>query len=208
MSTFTDLSSFVSNIQPFLPNDRSFAVLDLYVAHMGQTADEYYELVHMYESHIQKHNHAMMNDPFPNSGFDIFVPKTTKFTKPWLTQMIDHQIKTQMHYFERSISPNQQVSAKSSPFYLYPRSSFSKTPLMLANHTGIIDCGYRGSILGAFRMLPMLPMESNEMEYTVEAKTRLLQICHPSLCPIFVRLVQAGDLEETVRGEGGFGSSG
>lgn len=208
MSSFTDLSTFVSNIQPFLPNDMSFAVLNLYVAHNGQSVDDYCDLYAVYESHIQKHNQAMMNDPFPNSGFDIFVPKTTQFTKPWLTHMIDHQIKTQMHYFERSARTNQEIIPRPSPFYLHPRSSFSKTPLMLANHTGVIDCGYRGSILGAFRMLPMLPVESNEMEYTVEAKTRLLQICHPSLCPIFVRLVQAGDLEETVRGEGGFGSSG
>ena len=53
------------------------------------------------------------------------------------------------------------MTIKSSPssvelptaFQIHPRSSMSKTPLMLSNHTGIIDCGYRGNIIGAFRCL-------------------------------------------------------
>ena len=32
-------------------------------------------------------------------------------------------------------------------YYLYPRSSISKTPLRLANSVGIIDAGYRGNIM-------------------------------------------------------------
>ena len=30
---------------------------------------------------------------------------------------------------------------------LYPRSSLSKTPFMLANSVGVIDAGYRGEVL-------------------------------------------------------------
>ena len=33
---------------------------------------------------------------------------------------------------------------------MYPRSSIYKTPLRLANNTGIIDSGYRGNLMGAF----------------------------------------------------------
>ena len=32
-------------------------------------------------------------------------------------------------------------------YYLYPRSSISKTPLRMSNSTGIIDAGYRGEII-------------------------------------------------------------
>ena len=31
-------------------------------------------------------------------------------------------------------------------FYVYPRSSISKTPLRMANSVGIIDSGYRGNL--------------------------------------------------------------
>jgi dUTPase len=73
---------------------------------------------------------------------------------------------------------------------------------MLANHVGIIDSGYRGNLIGAFRCL--LP----DKNYIVEQFTRLLQVCHPSLCPIYVVLVEESDLVDTERGAGGFGSTG
>ena len=36
-------------------------------------------------------------------------------------------------------------------YQIYPRSSLSKYPIMLANHVGIIDSGYRGNLIVAFR---------------------------------------------------------
>ena len=33
-------------------------------------------------------------------------------------------------------------------YYLFPRSSISKTPLRLANSIGLIDGGYRGELIG------------------------------------------------------------
>ena len=71
---------------------------------------------------------------------------------------------------------------------------------MLANHVGIIDSGYRGDLIGAFRCL--------DNEYNVESNTRLLQICHPSLCPVYVVIVPENELSNTERGSGGFGSTG
>ena len=71
---------------------------------------------------------------------------------------------------------------------------------MLANSVGIIDSGYRGPIIGAFRNI------SNQQErYVVEKNTRLLQICEPDLRPILVQLVDSSFFETTERGEGGFG---
>jgi dUTP pyrophosphatase len=103
-----------------------------------------------------------------------------------------------MYYCESN-----SISIKNTAFYIYPRSSISKTPLMLANNTGIIDSGYRGSLIGAFRWL-----RTNSDNYTVEQNTKLVQICHPSLCPIYVVLVNEEDLTSTERGDGGFGSTG
>ena len=88
------------------------------------------------------------------------------------------------------------------PYYIYPRSSISKTPLMLANHAGIIDTGYRGNLMTAVRNL------SNENNYTIEKHSRLFQICSGDLKPFFVIIVDKEDLSVTERNEGGFGSTG
>lgn len=85
------------------------------------------------------------------------------------------------------------------PYYLYPRSSISKTPLMMANSVGIIDKGYRGFIMAKVRNL-------GSVGYKVEEGTRLFQICSPDLSPIKVKMVS--QLSTTSRGEGGFGSTG
>jgi len=88
---------------------------------------------------------------------------------------------------------------------MYPRSSLSKTPLRLANSVGIIDAGYRNNLIGAFDLI------KNHVEtYFVEKHSRLLQICSPILCPIYVELVttQADLSTLTERNEGGFGSTG
>jgi dUTP pyrophosphatase len=142
-------------------------------------------LKQLYIPHVAAHNESMMNDPFPNAGFDIFVPTRTAFNIPFETVMINMGIKCEMAY------------GGPSAFLLLPRSTISKTPLMLANHTGIIDCGYRGNICGAFRAFT---------PYAVVGETRLLQICHPSLTPIMVEIVD--ELTDTKRGELGFGSTG
>lgn len=156
------------------------------------------ELRSLYESAIEKHNHSVRHSEFANSGFDLFVPEETIFSSAEFTnlrpgsfsdaKMVSMGVKAEM------------IGIASSPYYLYPRSSMSKTPLMLANHVGIIDSGYRGPLIGAFRNLSL-------STYTVEKHTRLLQICHPALEPFYVRLVDESDLSITERGEGGFGST-
>jgi dUTP pyrophosphatase len=128
-------------------------------------------------------------DPFPNSGFDLFVPEETSVGTD--VKMVSMDVKCEML----------DKDGYSIPYYMYPRSSLSKTPLMLANHVGIIDSGYRGFLIGAFRNL-------NMTSYTIEKHNRLLQVCHPSLCPIHVVMVDESELSSTSRGAGGFGSTG
>lgn len=145
-----------------------------------------------------------------DAGVDLYVPKDTVFnglgnilhsiTNEYVnvnnhdrnTSMIDMKIKCRM------------VDENGDPvsYYLYARSSITKTPLLLANSVGIIDRGYRGSIMAAFRNL-------SSSIYHVEKGTRLVQLCAPNLQPIKVKLVDSlASLGETKRGEGGFGSTG
>lgn len=85
-------------------------------------------------------------------------------------------------------------------YYLYPRSSISKTSLRMSNSVGIIDEGYRGEIMAKVDNL-------SDKDYVVTKGTRLFQICSPDLKSIQYTLVESID-EDTLRGEGGFGSTG
>ena len=165
------------------------------------------ELLDTYRTHIKNHNEKIKNAKFPDSGFDVFVPEDTILNQPFETQMVDLKIRGEMMLYQSS---NSVVIP--SPYYVYPRSSMSKTPIMLANHTGIIDSGYRGNLMAAVRWIPAMPLQNNPgspKDYLITKNTRLLQICHPSLCPVFVELVEDSTVFSTTeRGAGGFGSTG
>ncbi len=148
------------------------------------------ELRNKYETAINAHN-AQIYSEFPNAGFDLFFPQQVLFEKSSL-KMASMQVKAEM------IS----ITKKYTSYYMYPRSSMSKTRLMLANHVGIIDSGYRGELIGAFKNISATDDE------TVDKYSRLLQICSPSLEPFKVRLVDESELSSSERGAGGFGSTG
>ena len=101
------------------------------------------------------------------------------------------------------------------PYYLYPRSSFSKTPLILGNHVGIIDKDYRGNILAVVKFMPTYDIFQKFIEdgknsfnetYTIKKGTRLFQICSNDLSPFNYVIVDM--LSNTKRGEKGLGSTG
>ena len=82
-----------------------------------------------------------------------------------------------------------------------PRSSLSKTKWMLANSIGIIDADYRGEWMMVLKtdsaMYEPLPFAIGE---------RCAQIYFEKVNDIEMEEVE--ELTETVRGEGGFGSTG
>lgn len=173
----------------------------------------------LYEKQVEQHNKHVMSDPHPNSGFDLLIPEKQNFVhfardgvsieslEDNKARLVNHQIKAAMYDPLWCRTPVQTSCA----YYLYPRSSIYKTPLMLANSVGIIDSGYRGWICSALRYLPRAEddMDDWEYRYAIEQYTKLTQICHPNLVPFLVELVDdEAVLEATTRGEGGFGSTG
>ena len=124
-----------------------------------------------------------------DSGFDLFFDGDMTIPAR-ATVIIDLKVRCE------ALS-NDGLSPKS--FYLYPRSSISKTPLRLANSVGIIDAGYRGNLMAA------VDNHSDE-PYMILAGQRLFQICSPDLSPIYMEI--ANQLSQTSRGSGGFGSTG
>jgi dUTP pyrophosphatase len=84
-------------------------------------------------------------------------------------------------------------------YYLYARSSISKTPLRLANNVGIIDYDYTGELMAK------VDNHSDE-DFKISKGDKLFQICMPHLQPFSFIVVE--ELEVTERGSGGFGSTG
>ena len=82
---------------------------------------------------------------------------------------------------------------------LVARSSLMKSGYMLANNVGIIDNSYRGPLIVA-----LYKFDENSPELTLPARVAQLiprQIVNIDIIPV-------NSLTETVRGDGGFGSTG
>lgn len=158
------------------------------------------ELKQVYDAAIEKHNQKVVNrsnESHIDAGFDLYVPKDV-VCRYGTTNKIDMGVKCAAFF-----NSDYSNSKYNTGYYMYPRSSISKTPLRLANSVGIIDSGYRGNLIGMFDCLDV-----DNVDYVVKKYDRLLQICSPTLCPIYVRRVEAADMDmNTDRGEGGFGST-
>jgi len=166
-------------------------------------------LKEFYLEGLQKHT-ANLKTIHADSGFDLFCPRDLTIP-PNETSFIDLGIQCaaykKVHTDGGSIASRNKRRIKFSrsvgigpmAFYVYPRSSLSKTPLRLANSVGIIDMGYRGNIIAAVDNIGGKPFQ-------LRRATRLFQICAPDLSPINVELVDF--LDKTARGAGGFGSTG
>ena len=180
-------------------------------------------LKNMYYAAVNKHNNNLLNNRYIDAGFDLFLP--------------DHEDSNEydrwgdtVRFFGTgwNVNPVNKIDFKvkcsaqmmcdtgkifSTGYYMYPRSSLSKTKLRLANSTGIIDSGYRGNLIGMFDVVNVdenLQGKDRDADYYAKVNDRLLQICAPCLVPIYVEIVEdIYDLNiETERGDGGFGSTG
>jgi len=169
-------------------------------------------LKNMYYAAVDRHNKNLINNTFIDAGFDLFLPENE------YPNEIDKWGET-VRFFEKGLEANHvnkvdfklKCSAQmycdtgkifNTGYYMYPRSSLSKTKLRLANSVGIIDSGYRGNLIGMFDVI--------NVDYYAKVNDRLLQICAPGLLPIYVEIVNfENELgNETERGSGGFGSTG
>ncbi len=89
-------------------------------------------------------NHSTYHEG--DSGLDLFVPNEIKIPA-WSTVFVDHHIQCemvkQMPYPQLRGGMNSmkvQYDTYNETFLLLPRSSISKTPLIMANSIGLIDC--------------------------------------------------------------------
>lgn len=82
---------------------------------------------------------------------------------------------------------------------LFPRSSCSNKDLIMSNCVGVIDSGYRGEITAKFK-----PYGEPSRKYHVGDR-----VCQIIIMPYpQIEFVEAKELSQTSRGEGGYGSTG
>ncbi len=96
---------------------------------------------------------------------------------------------------------------------VFPRSSIRKTGLQLSNSVGVIDSGYRGEIQATFNKVfggdrfydetKLTEITSNDFYKVGDRIAQIMIIPYPS-----IQFVEADELSDSERGDGGFGSTG
>ena len=87
---------------------------------------------------------------------------------------------------------------------IFPRSSISNKSLILSNSVGVLDSGYRGELRFRFKKIPSEHPRSEMVYYNVGDKIgQVMIIPYPT-----IEFEEVQELSESIRGEGGFGSSG
>ena len=170
------------------------------------------ELRKKYEEAVAKMNtDEYRENTHKDSGFDIFTPlpndPSNSIIEPASTKLVDLEI--QCAAYKGYSWPGATVLVPTA-YFIYPRSSIYKSCVRLANNVGIIDSGYRGNLKAALDnkvcSSSSETVKNGIWDQKEQAYGRLLQICMPDLSPFHVEIVD--ELDETIRGEGGIGSTG
>ena len=178
-------------------NPSGFILLKMsYVLRLNLPASLPADIRTMYSEAVVAHNKSLVDSPYFDAGFNLICPAELDIAGFSMAK-IDTGVRGAMEFFENK-------EGVPVGYFLYPRSSTgTKTPLRMANSVGVIDSGYRGHYIAAFDNI-------RDAVFKVEKGQRLVQICPPNLTyPLIVELVEDEDLDlDTVRGAGGFGSTG
>jgi dUTP pyrophosphatase len=149
------------------------------------------EVMEAYNSHSTYHD--------GDSGLDLFIPKDIEI-EPGQTMLVDMGVQCQSRSFSWCIRKWVKGEFYNyHSYFLFPRSSISKTPLLMRNSIGLIDSAYTGNIKA--------PLYNTSSEtFTLKKGQRYVQLVNADASPIHFKLVDA--LRHTSRNQAGFGSTG
>ena len=149
---------------------------------------------HSYLQYYSNHHTFHEGD----SGLDLYIVKDEKI-EPGETKLIDLGIRCQSRSFNPCVWKwFTSGFYKYNSYILMPRSSISKTPLLMRNSFGLIDAGYLGNLKAPF-------YNTSSEPFTLVKGERYVQLVQPDLSPIYFKLVNSH--RRTSRGVGGFGST-
>jgi len=210
---------FINTVNTLLNTYEKVMVLNLFV-------DSYDEnLKHTYINAANTHNNKVIHlQQHIDAGFDLYAPGNQGEAFNHYGLQIPffgpgREDRNPVNKLDFMVSCSAQMVTDggkcfNTGYYMYPRSSLSKTRLRLANSVGIIDSGYRGHLTGMFDVVN-IDNDSNsdpnlEADFWGKKFDRYVQICAPGLVPILVQVVDTMEQlgGETARGGGGFGSTG
>ena len=86
---------------------------------------------------------------------------------------------------------------------IFPRSSIRKTNLQLSNSVGVVDSGYRGEIQATFNKIQGIDNVERDSYKVGDRICQIMIIPHPD-----IQFEEVEELNNTDRGQGGFGSTG
>ena len=137
-----------------------------------------------------------------NAGVDLYTVKGDFVPAGEKATLLDLGVKARMTKRWQSCQYGNPVERDDTcHFWLAPRSSIWKNGVRQANSLGVIDRSYRGVLMGA--------VLTNGSNVSIPAGNRLFQVLAPDMGWISrVVLKPLSELDETARGEGGFGSTG
>ena len=140
-----------------------------------------------------------------DAGFNLMFPETATLDHRE-TIRVDFGVRCEAHMLTKNYRG--ENVATPTAFFLHPRSSIGKVKprMVLANGVGVIDMDYRGPICGMFHIL-YEDRSDKETHHFFTARHSVVQLCAPSLVPIWVTVVEKLSPSRK-RGEGGFGSTG
>ena len=211
---------------------------ELYV-YLSKNQDDA-EWVARYKQKVEEHNRKVLaadapdaTDATADSGFDLFMPTDGEEYGYGVDNLISRQFITNpgitsssgvdgarglnlgVRCCMRAPAAAAPAPAPACGFYLYPRSSISKTRMRLANSVGIIDAGYRGDLIAAVDTIGFFGSTDiwhvwKETLSPIKKYDRYFQVCAPDLSPFLVHIVETEQelSPPTSRGSGGFGSTG
>ena len=143
-----------------------------------------------------------------DAGVDLYFPEEVVIEGNSLGTLVDLQIQGEMvqevntkltDNIPVEMLGNLDIRDRPLSYKVLPRSSIYKTPLRMSNGVGIMDSGYRGNF--------KVPIDNMSKEdFIIEKHTRLFQVVGPILESIKLKVV--GELSDSTRGSGGFGSTG
>lgn len=188
-----------------------------------ETQESYDDFVKSYEQHVLQHNQKIFDSVYKDAGFDLLLPSDLTIknplgntTVPNSPSVIDLGVQCSMYkllgFIPCKMTEEKHMYKeylKPLSYFLLPRSSTGlKTPLRLANSTGVIDSGYRGNIKACVDYV-----SSSSSVCKLDKGQRIFQFCNGELMPILAKIVTDPthlDLEDldAERGAGGFGSTG
>ena len=176
------MSESDSESEEFYLYDLEKCLLNKYNKYMNlkifvDSSDE--ELKQKYREYIYQHHLKLYkNINHIDAGFDLLCPNEQRLYAT-RAQKVDYKV-----ICAAEIVTYDHMDHNTG-FYLYPRSSISKSNLRLANNVGIIDAGYRGPLIGMFDVI------YTEGGTTINKFDRHLQICAQILIPIIFEMVKS-----------------